>query len=212
MNEIIDEERRVRIEMNAPENRRGRPPIVAGKLKKELHAWIPQEDWELLYFNLKGKTIAEALSYLIRSIYSVDGKISMLKQEEAELTAQLAVKRSQILVEEEKEKERKKRAAIEEIEQRYPGMALKHLISQTVKLSPSAKSITTKPEFIEQRYGIKFDIDKLNKDFSELVSSYQDIPDIVLSTKYHCVRTGQGERAGDFVPPEYLDLIKQRSW
>ena len=201
----------VSIEMNVSESRRGRPPVIAGKARKEIHTWIPQEDWELLYFNLKGRSIGEAISSMIRSIYSVDGQLSKLKQEEAELTAQLAVKRSQILVEEEKEKERKKRAATEEIEQRYPGMALKHLISQTVKLSPSAKSITTKPEFIEQRYGIQFNIEKLNKDFPELLTSYQDIPDIVLSEKYQCKRTGQGERVAEFVPPEYLDLIK-RSW
>ncbi len=211
MNEIIDEERKERIELNVIESRRGRPPVVAGKARKEVHSWIPQEDWELLYFNLKGRSIGEVISSMIRSIYSVDGQLSKLKQEEAELTAQLAVKRSQILVEEEKEKERKKRVAVEEIEQRYPGMALKHLILQTVKSSPSAKSITTKPDFIEQRYGIKFNIEKLNRDFPDLISSYQDIPDIVLSEKYQCKRIGPGERAAEFVPPEYLDLIK-RSW
>ena len=207
MNEIIDEERKERIELNVIESRRGRPPVVVGKVKKELHTWVPQEDWELLYFNLQGRSIGEAISSMIRSIYSVDGQLSKLKQEEAELTAQLAIKRSQILVEEEKEKERKKRAAKEEIEQRYPGMALKHLISQTVKQSPSAVGITTKPEFIEQRYGIKFNIEKLNKDFSELIVSYQDLPDTLLAEKYQCKRTGYGERASEFVPQEFLELI-----
>ena len=106
MNEIKNEER---IELNVIESRRGRPPVVVGKIKKELHTWVSQEDWELLYFNLQGRSIGEAISSMIRSIYSVDGQLSKLKQEEAELTARLALKRSQILVEEEKEKERKNR-------------------------------------------------------------------------------------------------------
>ena len=40
MNEIIDEERKERIELNVIESRRGRPPVVVGKVKKELHTWV----------------------------------------------------------------------------------------------------------------------------------------------------------------------------
>ena len=189
---------------------RGRPPkITSNPSTKNIHTAIPQEDWELLYYNLKGRTVGETLSYLIRSQFSSDGEISALKQEEAELTAQLAITRSRIVIEEEKEKERRKRAIIEDIEQRYPGLALKHLIKSTLRNSPSATEISTKPEFIEERYGIVFDVQKLNSEFREISVDYEEIPDVAIAKIYACKRKKIGSLAPEFISPEFLSLMKR---
>jgi hypothetical protein len=193
-----------------PKAVRGRPPkITSNPAAKNIHTAIPQEDWELLYYNLKGRTVGETLSYLIRSQFSSDGEISALKQEEAELTAQLAITRSRIVIEEEKEKERRKRALIEDIEQRYPGLALKHLIRSTLRNSPSATEISTKPEFIEERYGIICDLPKLNSEFREISVDYEEIPDVAIAKKYACKRKKIGSLAPEFIPSEFLALMKR---
>lgn len=202
---ICNEEERIAF----PKTPRGRPPIMSVSMMKRIHTSISEEDWELLFYNLKGRTVGETLSFLIRSQFSIDGEISVLKQEEAELTAQLAVTRSRIIIQEEKEKERKKRAIMEDIEQRYPGLALKHLIKSTLRNSPSATEISTKPEFIEERYGIVFDVQKLNSEFREISVDYEEIPDVVIAKKYACKRKQLGSLAPEFIPQEFLMAMKR---
>ena len=204
-------------EMFGIKPKRGRPPETEQKEQKRIHTAIPWEDWELLLLNLRGRTIGETISHLIRSVLSPlgDDEDAVLESQINDIEQQLLKLRAKKKESENRRKERQYIMHHEEFNSRYPGWALKKVIElyllghkSEVKMSAGA---------ISSVFGISFNVEKFNRDIRMEDLTAEDIhtPEEELIKRYSVVRTGIGTRASEFVPDAYKDILareKMRSY
>lgn len=136
-----------------------------------------------------------------------DADDTVLEQEEMDLERQLLEIRAKRQEVKRKLQERSYIIKREEFNSRYGGWALKKMLH--LVLGRRAPRITTSAEAIEELYGIRFDVDKLNRQLEDLEVDYGllDLPEEDLIKRYNVVKTRIGTKVHEFVPDKYEDIL-----
>ncbi len=189
--------------------KRGRPPETEPRKLKRINTDIPWEDWELLYLNLRGRTVGETISNLIRSVLSPlgDDEDAVLESQINDIERQLLELRAKKKESENRRRERQYIMHREEFNSRYPGWALKKVIE--LYLLGRKSEVRMSVGAISSVFRISFNVERFNKDIRMEDLTAEDIhtPEEELIKRYSVVRTGIGTRASEFVPDAFQDVL-----
>ncbi len=152
------------------ENRKpGRPRKMVrdiDDLPVEIHTTISKKAHDMVPKDVRWKDLVEEVIYA-RYGNQEEIEISLLQKKIDELQFEMA--RVRVELEEKKrnkEREEELRKALR-IEEKYPAFAFRNFIASQIKMKKGLPPITVNDKFIQERWGISFDKEKLNHDIEE---------------------------------------------
>ena len=169
----------------------GRPMVRANTTKVDLHVSVDHDTKEMI--RLSGMTAGAILQYGAKALlgdYDIK-ELNKVNQELLELEPkyfELKAKQTKLLQEIEQKKEERKK---QESQARYMVEAFKEIVNK----EKANGKITVKMEWIEDVYGISFDKEKVNSNFTSVLEELKlHILPEYLFEKYRIIKSGRGER------------------
>jgi hypothetical protein len=169
----------------------GRPMVRANTTKVDLHVSVDHDTKEMI--RLSGMTAGAILQYGAKALlgdYDIK-ELNKVNQELLELEPkyfELKAKQTKLLQEIEQKKEERKK---QESQARYMVEAFREIVNK----EKANGKITVKMEWIEDVYGISFDKEKVNSNFTSVLEELKlHILPEYLFEKYRIIKSGRGER------------------
>ncbi len=185
---------------NDREKKRGRPLKYADELRTLMHISVSAEDRNRI--KLSGKPAHYFLEFGIHALLGDpdENELNEINERLSEIEPEYFELKTKKRLIEEKIRKLKEIRHNKEIEEEY----MRYAFCEILKKQKQHNMIIIKPSWIEENYGIAFDIEKVNRDFASAIED-SDMPAYYVIEKYGIRKIGRGKMENQIV----LEIVKK---